>query len=91
MNKIVYVGQYFSILEIPQQNKKTNIYHIYVDEDTDVLLGEIKWYNHWRKYCFYARNDIIWDSKCLTELINFLDKLNLEYKNNRKDNFINGG
>ena len=85
MSKFVYNGEYFSILEVPQENKKTNIYYIYPDSDTDILYGRIKWYNRWRKYCFYTEDNIIWDSKCLTELINFLDKLNKDYKNKKKE------
>ncbi len=85
MSKFVYNGEYFSILEVPQENKKTDIYYIYPDSDTDILYGRIKWYNRWRKYCFYAEDNIIWDSKCLTELINFLDKLNKDYKNKKKE------
>lgn len=85
ISKFVYNGEYFSILEVPQENKKTDIYYIYPDSDTDILYGRIKWYNRWRKYCFYAEDNIIWDSKCLTELINFLDKLNKDYKNKKKE------
>ena len=85
MSKFVYNGEYFSILEVPQENKKTDIYYIYPDSDTDILYGRIKWYNRWRKYCFYAEDNIICDSKCLTELINFLDKLNKDYKNKKKE------
>lgn len=85
MSKFVYNGEYFSILEVPQENKKTDVYYIYLDSDTDILYGRIKWYNRWRKYCFYAEDNIIWDSKCLTELINFLDKLNKDYKNKKKE------
>lgn len=85
MSKFVYNGEYFSILEVPQENKKTDIYYIYPDSDTDILYGRIKWYNRWRKYCFYAEDNIIWDSKCLTELINFLDKLNKDHKNKKKE------
>lgn len=85
MSKFVYNGKYFSILEVPQENKKTDIYYIYPDSDTDILYGRIKWYNRWRKYCFYAEDNIIWDSKCLTELINFLDKLNKDHKNKKKE------
>lgn len=84
MNNVVYTGKYFSIIEVFQENKKTNIYYIYPDSDTDVLLGRIKWYNHWRKYCFYAEDNIIWDTKCLNELITFLDNLNQEHKNKKK-------
>lgn len=86
MSEIVYQGTYFIIVKCKQENKKTNIYYIYPDRDIDILYGRIKWYNHWRKYCFYAEDNIIWDSKCLIELINFLDKLNENYRNKRNEN-----
>ena len=85
MSGIVYQGTHFIIIKYEQQNKKTDIYYIYPDSDTDILYGRIKWYNRWRKYCFQAEDNIIWDSKCLTELINFLDKLNKDYKNKKKE------
>lgn len=36
------------------------------------LLGEIKWYVAWRKYCFFPCYVTIFDSNCLTEILAFL-------------------
>lgn len=85
MKPIVYKGSYFIIIESKQENKKTNIYYIYTDEDKEVLLGKIKWYDPWRKYCFYPEDNIVWDNKCLTELVEYLNELNYEYKRKKEE------
>lgn len=85
MKPIVYKGSYFIIIESKQENKKTNIYYIYADEDKEILLGRIKWYGPWRKYCFYPEDNIVWDNKCLTELVEYLNELNYEYKRKKEE------
>lgn len=85
MKPIVYKGSYFIIIESKQENKKTNIYYIYTNEDKEILLGRIKWYGPWRKYCFYPEDNIVWDNKCLTELVEYLNKLNYEYKHKKEE------
>lgn len=85
MKPIVYKGSYFIIIESKQENKKTNIYYIYTDEDKEILLGRVKWYSPWRKYCFYPEDNIVWDNKCLTELVEYLNKLNYEYKHKKEE------
>lgn len=78
--KIVYECEYFIIVEHNKQNMKTNIYDIYSNYDCDLFLGSIKWYSRWRKYCFYAHSDIIWDNKCLTNVVDFLNTINKQHK-----------
>lgn len=71
---IVFQSEYLEIQEEKLANRKTSIYHIWSIKEK-CTLGEIKWYAPWRKYCFYPNNDTIWDSKCLSEIINFLNDL----------------
>ena len=79
-----YVGNYFFIIKIPYADRKTPIYYIF--EHNTNCIGEIKWYAPWRKFCFYPDKDTVWDSKCLTDLLEQLDKINLEYKEKRLNN-----
>lgn len=37
------------------------------------LLGYVKWFNQWRKYCFYPV-DAIFDEKCLQDVTEFLSE-----------------
>lgn len=45
-------------------------------------LGRIKWHAPWRKYCFFPRAEILWDTNCLGEVVTFINKLMDERKQN---------
>jgi hypothetical protein len=36
------------------------------------LLGYVKWFNQWRKYCFFSV-EAIFDAKCLEDIRTFLE------------------
>lgn len=44
-------------------------------------LGVIKWYGHWRQYCFYPNDGTIWSTGCLEQVSAFLH----EHKNDRRE------
>lgn len=82
---VKYLGQwvveqnaYFRIIKEELANRKTPIYHIETHEG--IPLGEIKWYGAWRKFCFFPNKDTIWDNKCLSHVINFLDETNKDWR-----------
>ena len=35
------------------------------------LLGYVKWFSHWRKYCFYPLNSLF-DDQCLEQIVAFI-------------------
>lgn len=74
----VYSGEYFFITKIVEVKRKTPIYYVF--EYNTNCIGEIKWYGPWRKFCFYPDKDTIWDSKCLMQIVEQLDIINLKYK-----------
>lgn len=80
----VYEGTYLLIYKKNVEGRKTPILEI--KNWDDIQLGEIKWYPAWRKFCFYTIKDTIWDSKCLVELVNFINKYNKEWRENVKNN-----
>jgi hypothetical protein len=43
------------------------------------LLGYVKWFNHWRKYCFYSV-EAIFDAKCLGDIKEFLELATALYR-----------
>ena len=77
----IYKGEYFFITKINEANRKTPIYYIF--EYNTNCIGEIKWYSPWRKFCFYPDKNTIWDSKCLVQIVEQLDNINLKYKEKR--------
>jgi len=42
-----------------------------LSSSTKALLGYVKWYTHWRKYCFYPLNSLF-DDQCLEEVAQFM-------------------
>ena len=63
-------------------NKKT--YDIYITTHDNSVLGKIKWHGAWWKYVFETFNigddGAIFDTKCLKDIIAYIDKLMEERK-----------
>jgi hypothetical protein len=59
---------------------KTKLYEV---GGRDVVLGQIKWFAPWRRYCFYPHADTLFDSSCLTEVNIFINTLMEGRKNER--------
>lgn len=61
------------------EKKKTKIFGVYSSSGGD-SLGGVMWQVSWRKYCFFPKDATVFDSNCLQEIIEFLDKINKEHK-----------
>ena len=42
-------------------------------------LGSIHWRGSWRQYCFFPEKDTIWSAGCMSGIINFIEKINMEH------------
>lgn len=62
-----------------EEKPKTNVWSIETVE-SGLEIGIIKWRPSWRKYSFFPDNDTVWEKDCLTNIIEFLDKVNKEVK-----------
>lgn len=62
--------------------RKTKTYNIY--NKNHILIGNIYFNPSWRKYIFESEYGIILDSQCLQEIINFLNKIQQEWKESIK-------
>lgn len=58
--------------ELIGKTDKTLIYSIL---SGNTQLGLVKWYAPWRKYCFYTKDNCIFDINCLTEINDFIKAL----------------
>lgn len=65
---------------------KTKI--ISVQNNSNNEIAVIKWYAQWRKYCVFFNSETIFDSKCLNEVLNYLDEINKNHKDGRGSNKI---
>lgn len=80
---MVYRGDYFYVLKEELPTRKTPKYYIFNNNGVDIL-GEIKWFSSWRKFCFYPSEATIWDSKCLNDVMTLLDDFNKNWKTKNK-------
>jgi hypothetical protein len=52
---------------------------------TGSVLGYVKWYAPWRRYCFFNNIYVlVFDAGCLSEIKDFIDKLMTERKKKTK-------
>lgn len=74
---------YLEFIEKEQINLKTKVYDVF-GTNPENSLAKIKFYPQWRTYSFQPYSGTIFDIKCLTEIILFIEKLNSEWRNNLK-------
>lgn len=61
----------FSLLE---EKPKTKVYAV-INIKFGNVLGIIKWYPSWRKYCFFSEGSVIYDVICLDNIRDFIQDL----------------
>lgn len=78
-------GKWIEILPNATTNK-TGLWRIYTDPGKQIqsIIGEIKWYPPWRKYCFFPDFACVFETKCLTDIVNFINELMEERKQLKK-------
>lgn len=77
---MIDIGKYIKATMITVKNRKTELYDLRNAKDENIQLGKIAWHTGFRKYCFYPMGKTVLDSKCLQDIVNFLDKLNIRLK-----------
>ena len=80
---VVYDGKWVSILKtVPRSpSRKTGVYEV-VTKETRSVIATIHWYVPWRKYALFPREETVWETTCLHEIVVFLDELMEERKKN---------
>ncbi len=67
-------------IEPRRLNYRTDVWAV----QSDSHLGWVRWHSPWRRYCFFPTQEVIFDGKCLLEIVQFLDKENLAHKEGRR-------
>lgn len=60
--------------DLTEMNPKTMVYSV-LSAASNELLGHIKWHNSWRKYVFFPLENTMFDSFCLSVIVDFIDYL----------------
>lgn len=45
-----------------------------------VALGLVRWFNQWRKYCFFPASDTVYEQVCLREIAAFCEQRTQEHR-----------
>lgn len=64
-------------------NQKTQRFNVVSIQGRDVL-GQVKWFGRWRKYCFFPAPDMVFEEDCLRDIARFLEQVTTEYKGKTK-------
>ena len=46
-----------------------------------ILLGQIKWYPHWRCYAFFPCSETLFDRQCMKDIVHKIELLMIERSN----------
>lgn len=52
-------------------NRKTSVWEIHNRYEYG-LLGTVKWFGRWRKYCFFPAADCVFEEVCMREISQFI-------------------
>ena len=56
-----------------KEGDKTNIWRV-VNKHHGSILGEVKWFSHWRQYCFMPEPDTVFSWDCLRTIDIFIEE-----------------
>jgi hypothetical protein len=71
--------RYMSFNALPSKNK-TKVFEVRNKLYGD-LLGQVKWYAPWRKYCYFIdAPGLVFDAGCLSDIQDFINTLMAEWK-----------
>lgn len=53
---------------------KTEIWNV-LSKRTEYILGQIKWFGHWRQYCFWPSPHSVFNVGCMDDIKKFINEL----------------
>ena len=71
--------EYIRFLEYEIPERKTKYWAVR-NKKHGTRLGDIEWYGAWRKYCFFTVDGIVFDQKCMLEIVKFMHRQNLRHR-----------
>ena len=73
--------KWIEIKEIPNPKRKTKAFAVHTNYDEKELLGMIRWFAGWRKYCFFPIHQTFYEWSCLRDIAEFIESETKKYKN----------
>lgn len=51
---------------------KTKVWMVRTTDELHLVIGTVKWYGPWRKYCFFPAPDSVFEQDCLGHIASFI-------------------
>jgi hypothetical protein len=73
------------------KSKITKVWTV-ISKEGNHVLGWVKWYSGWRRYCFFPQVNTIFEQDCLRDIADFIENQTRTHKAQRKlEKITNGG
>ena len=82
-NQITTHYKYIRFQLSSEQKPKTLVYDI-LNNNSDDLLGQVKYYANWRQYTFFPEEGCIFSVGCLDDVIDFTRKVQENHRKNQE-------
>ena len=63
---------------------KTNVYQIW-SKKPSFLVGEIRWYNGFRRYSFFPDGNAVFEETCMQDITDFLKQVSENHKTKKNE------
>ena len=67
---------------LQKQKSKTQVWDIIAKQE-NLPLGYIAWFPRWRCYAFFPNNNMVFETDCLKNIIDFISELETKRKENK--------
>jgi hypothetical protein len=61
----------FITVKVLMEKPKTKVYGVF-NKRADAVIGVVKWYPHWRQYCFFPEPDTVFSVGCMNDINDFI-------------------
>jgi hypothetical protein len=79
------MSKWIHFWQVLDEKRKTKIFAV-VAKEGGIPLGSIKWFGRWRKYAFFPQPNTVFETQCLTDIVEFINKLMEERKHAKANN-----
>lgn len=69
--------------ETPPVPRKTKIWYV-ENVDVSVVIGQVRWYNSWRRYAFFPAPECVFEQDCLRDIADFVEAETAKHKEQQK-------
>jgi len=83
--EVVREGKYIVFVDAGYSSSgKTKIWDVATKEDSEDLLGEVRWFGAWRCYAFYPFDKTVYEKTCLRDISDFCEEQTQIFRQKKK-------